>query len=470
MNTTAISLGWDCGPAIQGVERGLRPTKEQGYQTCPFDLMITNYHGIVDCIQDDFKYFCDPQYLRVMTIEQDYTYLAFKKGERVIVNTRYNFIFNHESPGHGNLYVQENWENGQEHFIVDNFKAFIERYTRRIQNFRNYVHDPNMYIRFIISKPFIHIPHIIQALEKIIELKYQIELNFQYLKHEFVLIEETRNEIFQEAQEMMLTTIPTYFQKINPQPLEDNYKIAFIIAHKYVRGYSTYIDYYVSNIQKYYTNSCIFIVDNQSEHLEDIQSKIQNQSNVHFLINDSESKYELGAYNYVIHHLITTNQIHNYDYYVFTQDSYMLKNKYDFNILRNNRVRACPIMEYDSDVVRNSYHVPFTMKILLEIGQGDIDKLCLCFANSFILHCSKVEEFHQITRNIIITTKMESNHTERILSGVIRKLNEERKFNIDGYVVSDIKVSEDLPYNPWTVNVKFYNTHKYFIKRVSNKL
>ena len=65
---------------------------------------------------------------------------------------------------------------------------------------------------------------------------------------------------------------------------------------------------------------------------------------------------------------------------------------------------------------------------------------------------------------------MESNHTERILSGVIRKLNEERKFNIDGYVVSDIKVSEDLPYNPWTVNVKFYNTYKYFIKRVSNKL
>ena len=49
--TTSISLGWDCGP---GVHHVYRTTKDNGYNTCPFDLMNTNYKGIVECIRDDF--------------------------------------------------------------------------------------------------------------------------------------------------------------------------------------------------------------------------------------------------------------------------------------------------------------------------------------------------------------------------------------------------------------------------------
>lgn len=468
MNSIGISLGWDCGPAGQGVKLGLRPTKEQGYKTCPFDLMITNYLGVIDCIEDDFKYFCDPQYLHVLNIEKDYTYLAFKKGDRVIVNTKYNFIFNHESPGHGNLYIQENWENGQEHFIIDNFKALIERYTRRIQNFRNYIYDPNLYIRFIITKLNCNYyvspgEHSNRGLEIVIVKTYPS----MDLKSEFITIDETRQEIFQEAEEMMLSTIPAFYQQINLQPLEDNYKVAFVIAHKYIKNYPTYIDYYVSNIQTYYKNSSIFIVDNQSENLEDIKTRIKNQSNVHFLINDSESKYELGAYNYGINHIITTNQTTDYDYYVFTQDSFILKNKYDFNILTNNRVKACPIMEIDSENVRNSFHTPSIMKVLFDIGETDVDNLYFCFANSFVLHHSKIEEFHSMTKNITTTTKKDSQNSERFLAGVLYKLNNRNHFNIDGFVRIDGK--DVIPYNFWTVNVKYYKTHKHFIKRVNNK-
>lgn len=484
MNSTAISLGWDCGPVGHGVDTGLRTTKENGYRTCPFDLMITNYQGVIECIQDDFKYFCDPRFLHIMPIEKDYTYLAFKKGERVIVNTKYNFIFNHESPGHGNLYQQENWENGQEHFIVNNFKAFIERYTQRIENFHHYVHDPQCYVHFILSKPFIHTKNHIQGLEKMIEKKYGSH------GWQMVRLEESRIPIYQEAQYLMRNTIPQFYQSLlpqlqlqqpqpptpTPQPiLESSPKVVFTIAHKYIRGHETNIDYYVSNIKKYYKDSKVFIVDNNSTDIKDIEDKLshyltQPEYDVQILHNQTEYQFELGAYHYGIQTLLETNEWKNYDYFVFTQDSYILKNKYDFHLLRNNRQYACPLMELDEEYNKSSFHVPFTMKILEDIHiSPEVEKLTLCWANSFILHQSKIEEFYSMTKGIRITNKEESCHTERFLAGVLYKLNGHRNYNIDGFVTSDLEITDQLPYNPWTVNVKYYPTHKYFVKSIYNK-
>ena len=212
MNSTAISLGWNCDSAARGVERGLRTIKKHGYQTCPFDRMNTNYLGIIDCIKDDFKYFCDPQYLHIFTIEHDYPYSGFKKGSRLIVNTKYNFIFNHESP-YGNSYINEHWENGIEHFVLNNFKEFIERYNKRIQNFRNYVCDPNTYIHFIILK--IDASFYVNNLEHA-NRELEIVLNAKYpnLKYDFVSIDETEHKLFNELHELMLTTIPSFFLTI----------------------------------------------------------------------------------------------------------------------------------------------------------------------------------------------------------------------------------------------------------------
>ena len=89
----AISLGWDCGPVSYAVNNKLRETKNNGYMTCPFDLMVTNYDGIVECIKDDFQYLCDPRYIELKTVQKDYQYLFLKKGHEIIVNTKYNFIF-----------------------------------------------------------------------------------------------------------------------------------------------------------------------------------------------------------------------------------------------------------------------------------------------------------------------------------------------------------------------------------------
>ena len=67
-----ISLGWNCHSAINGVALGFRNIKSNGYKTCPFDEMISNYKGI----NDDFEYFCDIKYLELI-ITKKYPLLKF---------------------------------------------------------------------------------------------------------------------------------------------------------------------------------------------------------------------------------------------------------------------------------------------------------------------------------------------------------------------------------------------------------
>jgi hypothetical protein len=137
-----ISLGMKCDSAVWGVSTGIREFKENGYNTCPFDEMLSNYPGIIECLKDDFKHFCDTNYLILIDTSI---------GE-FIYNTKYRFAFNHESPGHADLYIIQNWTEGKNHFINNNFAHFISRYTKRIQNFRNYLKNPNHYISFILQR------------------------------------------------------------------------------------------------------------------------------------------------------------------------------------------------------------------------------------------------------------------------------------------------------------------------------
>jgi len=148
IKTVGISLGFNCDSAVYGVNSGIRSTKKNGYKTCPFDIMLSNIGGIVQCIEDDFKYFFDENYL---TIEYPHDNPPTLLRYNLIRNTKYNFIFNHESPGHADLHLIENWPGGKNHFISNHFKHFKERYEARINNFRNYLNDPSNKIIFIIS-------------------------------------------------------------------------------------------------------------------------------------------------------------------------------------------------------------------------------------------------------------------------------------------------------------------------------
>ena len=191
---TAISLGWNCMPAINGIQLGIRQTKWNGYKTCPFDIGFTNYEGIVLCLREDFKHICDTEYLKV--VEAPFQAGTFEKGVPIIYNTRYNFIYNHESstPDGGNLYLNENWSGGKTHFIDNNFEKFVERYTRRIENFKYYINNSTKII-FIISK----YGDDLSDLSEVLKDKYP-SLNYEYLYYQE---EEYSNEDFDKMVELM---------------------------------------------------------------------------------------------------------------------------------------------------------------------------------------------------------------------------------------------------------------------------
>ena len=68
-----------------------------------------------------------------------------------IYNKKYNFCFNHESPGHADLYLSEKWKYGKNHFTINNYQNLKKRYSDRINNFIQYLSDPSNIITFIIT-------------------------------------------------------------------------------------------------------------------------------------------------------------------------------------------------------------------------------------------------------------------------------------------------------------------------------
>lgn len=129
-----ISMGWNCAPAITR-KAIFHQSKEKGYKTCPFDLCVTPYKSLLNCLQTDFS---------------DFFQLRIENG---IIMNAYNMWFNHEAP--------------MELYSTDNFKLFIERYSKRISNFKEYLNG-NYEVCFIHSDPF----HSSVELCNIIKQKY----------------------------------------------------------------------------------------------------------------------------------------------------------------------------------------------------------------------------------------------------------------------------------------------------------
>ena len=96
-------------------------------------------------------------------------------------------------------------------------------------------------------------------------------------------------------------------------------KLAFIISHYYVRRYKSYILTYVKRLNRYYHKPYIIVVDNNSPDLSDIKEQLFKYSNVSIMTNDSDSKFEIGAYKYGINFLRDINAIEKFDYLVFSQ-------------------------------------------------------------------------------------------------------------------------------------------------------
>lgn len=247
--------------------------------------------------------------------------------------------------------------------------------------------------------------------------------------------------------------------------------ICFIISCKYYRNYESYIEHYIENIQKFYKNSFTIIVDNNSKYVDDIKMKIEKYKNVILLDNDTECKFEIGAYKVGIRYLIDNDLVGKYDFYVFSQDTYVIKNKYDFSNLIEKNVTAAAFhaVKYINSVTMKGqfplFMDPLSKNIIdrLDFNPENREKdiltiFRLCSCNSFVLHYSKIIDFLEIVKDVVITTRYESTCCERFLSPVLYRLNNN--------IISEIDIS--CSYDIWTVNI--YDDHPdFFVKRYHQK-
>lgn len=240
-------------------------------------------------------------------------------------------------------------------------------------------------------------------------------------------------------------------------PNETSLRACFILACKYYRNYETLIPMYVENICNFYPDSLIILVDNNSHYFDDIRNQLVDYKNVVILTNNTPCKFEIGAYKVGITYLLD-NHMQDIDYVFFTQDNYILKNKLNLHMLKQEQITASALFAflYLNPVTQQNFYSPTSQHVLKKIGlQDSIHKLALCWCHSFVLHFSKIGVFFEITKDIIIVNRPESNDSERYLSGILYYLNDSKIYQID----DDISY-ESLPFD----ELKKYNGKQYFIK------
>ncbi len=239
-------------------------------------------------------------------------------------------------------------------------------------------------------------------------------------------------------------------------------KVCFVISHKYYRGYESYLKHYISNIQTFYPDALTIIVDNNSKYPEDVFADLRGLDKIVILTNDIESKFEMGAYTIGLKHIIENNLTQDYSYYIFTQDNFVLKNRYDFDKLIKSETYALPINSMHAD----GHAMDVCIDVLNKIGLNDNwDKINFCWCNSFIIASKKIQQLYGYLKTIVQKRRHESEASERYLARILWELNERRHCgSIDGNCI-------ELPskhYDCWRVNI-YDNATTYFVKRVQQK-
>lgn len=219
-------------------------------------------------------------------------------------------------------------------------------------------------------------------------------------------------------------------------------KIAFIIAHKYFRGYESYLNHYIDNIQQLYNESLIIIVDNNSINRDNIFGKFYAYDNIVILENNIACKFELGAYQIGINYLIQNNHVDEYDYIVFSQYTFILKNYFNFKILVEQNIDAATIVSWKNDWAYQHISYP----IMLKLGiYNNLHESRLCWCNSFIVSNKKIIQLYKYISQIVITTRIESMASERYMGRILWELNNNKNSDIDGDI-------DNLSYYCLTVN------------------
>ena len=241
-------------------------------------------------------------------------------------------------------------------------------------------------------------------------------------------------------------------------------RLCFVIAHKWIRKnppFRSYLSYYIDNIKRLYPDALTLVVDNNSLHKEDVLKDVSHLSGVVVLDNKTDSGFEVGAYTVACRWLCGNGRFKDFDFLIFTQDTFVLKNKYDFTVLWREGIKSCPINTWNNDMWR----VDLQEKALAPMGLNDnLDRIGFCWCNGFVAEGNKIPELLSYIDKVKISTKDESCAAERWLARVVYELNEKGKhWDIDGNL--DHKRRK---YNEWTVDV-MSDVPSYFVKSIQQK-
>jgi hypothetical protein len=235
--------------------------------------------------------------------------------------------------------------------------------------------------------------------------------------------------------------------------------LCFIIACKVYKNYQSYIPKYIDNINLYYPGAKIILVDNNSVYKEFYEILKNIYPDVIILENTSESKFEVGAYKFATEYIINNNL--HYDYYICTQDTFILVNKYNFNELVTNNIKAASLGHF---YFHRSSGLHIRVLSLLGIYDPNEEFLC-CWCSSWVCDHKSLLDINIMLKNIIPTTRYESMESERYMGKILKILNNNVSYSIE-------KGVEGNNYDCHSIDLTSEDAKKtgnYFIKRAQQK-
>ena len=174
MNTIYIPFGNDCVVAYQLEKLNKRNI------SLPFDWIKCDLKGIIKCIQDDFSNFLDESNFTMKNttntfkiIQDNYSDGKLTNSIRMLNNV-YGFHHLHDFKLNISLGITENLSNG--------FKFFKEKYTRRIERFRDIMLDNS------IKKIIVHIGpdndyKLLEELNSLLDSKSYVNYEIIFIKY-----------------------------------------------------------------------------------------------------------------------------------------------------------------------------------------------------------------------------------------------------------------------------------------------